>query len=499
MIDRKLIAAGAAALVGFLALTAKADGVKTYDKQSDPWYQSGQAALGERLSLQPNTAKAKNVIVFIADGFGVTAETAARIYDGQMKGLSGEENTLAWERFPYNALVKTYSASDQIPSSAATASAIATGIKVNANTISAPDSVVEGDCAALIAAGYPETLAEKASSLGKATGVISTAPITDATPSTQYAHSARRAWWNPEDMPEAAVALGCKDIALQLFESDVDVALGGGRNAFIPGDASDVEEGERTGRRSDGRDLTGEWLTRRANSAYVTSSEELAALDTGQLDSLLGLFSYSSMLFEDESANDGRSNPTLAEMTGAAIDILSRDEDGFFLLVEHEGTDDLQHLGSARNTLDAAREFSDAVALALSKVDLSDTLIVVTADHGQAMVFSGEAPRGNPILGLAHERDGTVALAEDGKPYTTVGFYEGPGAFEGERPDLSGVDTSAPDFHPQALLPGYVQHSGEDVPVYANGPWAHLFGGLMEQNVLFHIIAYAMNPDAGDE
>ncbi|HEY8386170.1 MAG TPA: alkaline phosphatase, partial [Porticoccaceae bacterium] len=72
------------------------------------WREQGEAALQTALAVQPNTRKAKNVILFIGDGNGITSVTATRIFDGQSRGASGEENVLSYERFPHVALSKTY-------------------------------------------------------------------------------------------------------------------------------------------------------------------------------------------------------------------------------------------------------------------------------------------------------------------------------------------------------------------------------------------------------
>ncbi len=104
-----------------------------------------------------------------------------------------------------------------------------------------------------------------------------------------------------------------------------------------------------------------------------------------------------------------------------------------------------------------------------------DTLIIVTADHSHTLMLAGYAPRGNPILGLARRFDrktGTYVpiLAQDGKPYTTLSYANGPGGVAGPRGDLTDVDTTAKDFTQQALVPlGSETHAGEDVPVYARG------------------------------
>ncbi|GAB4534880.1 MAG: hypothetical protein Tsb0010_14990 [Parvularculaceae bacterium] len=295
----------------------------------------------------------------------------------------------------------------------------------------------------------------------------------------------------PSSIPEGAA--GCRAISDQLMDADPDVALGGGRAAFLPEDVEDPEDG--AGARRDGRNLIEEWRESRGRRAFVTSAEELRAIDIRRTEKLLGLFARGSMVFEDESADDGSSNPTLAEMTSTALDILEKNDDGYFLFVEHEGTDDLQHGGYVKRALDALLELNDAVEVALEKANLRNTLIIVSADHAQSLTFGGYPDKGNPILGLVRE-DGEIALARDGKPFTTLGFYAGPRSWEGPRPDLSGVDTEADDFIPYAAVPtGSVTHSGADVAVYAIGPWADLFTGVMEQNALNALIRHAAGAD----
>lgn len=498
----KSIAALSAA-AGSLALMGMSETSKEYDQNADPWFKGGQAALAERLAQRPNTNRAKNVIVFIADGFGVTAATVSRIYAGQaLDPKKGEENFLSYERFPYSALVKTYSTNGQVADSAATASAIMTGVKTNNDMVSVHSGTGLNDCASVLG-GVPQTLGERASAAGLATGVITTTLITDATPSALYAHSPDRHWMIPSRMPDDAVALGCRSISDQLIDSGIDVAMGGGRKLFTAVNQEDVEDTKVDGERTDGRDLTTEWGESRTDSAYVWSREQLLSIDTSTTKSLLGLFAADDPLFEANDGTDGFSNPSLTEMTLTAIDILSNDPDGFLLLVEHEGTDEYQHGGYARKMAESAVELADAVAATLEKIDLNETLVIVTADHSQTLAFGGWPVKGNPVFGLTrgrkqHSDEVGLDKAKDGKPYTAVGFYAGPGGALGARTDLSNVDTEAPEYRQQALIPmGGVPHSGEDVPLYAIGPWAHLFGGLVEQNVIFHIIDHAAGLSAG--
>lgn len=469
-------------LAALAALAAQAAAAHAQDApaEAEKWRAIAEAALEERLARDVNHGRAKNVIVFWADGMGPTLAAAARIYQGQLRGEEGEENFLTFERFPYTGFVKTYSTDGQIPDSAATASAVMTGVKTHNGAVSVYADAE--DCATV-----PENLMEALRPSGRAIGVVTTTYIVDASPASVYAHAPSRRWLTPGAIPESAA--GCRAISDQLIDADPDVAMGGGRAVFMPEEAADPEDGE--GARRDGRNLIEEWREKDGRRAYVTSAEELRSANLRRTDKLLGLFARGSMVFEEESPDDGSSNPTLGEMTAAALEILEKDDDGYFLFVEHEGTDDLQHGGFVKRAMDALLELNAAIDVALQNVDLSETLIVVSADHAQSLTFGGYPDKGNPILGLVRE-DGEIALARDGKPFTTLGFYAGPRSWEGPRPDLSGVDTGADDFIPYAAVPtGSVTHSGADVAVYAIGPWSDLFTGVMEQNALSALIRHA--------
>ena len=472
-----------------------------YVTADDPWYQAGQAALQERLALRPNTNRAKNIILFVADGMGISTITATRIFDGQSRGESGEENVLSFERFPYTALVKTYNSNAQVPDSAGTASALNTGVKTRIGVIGTPAGVRNGDCAASLN-GHPANMGELARKAGKSVGVVSTSLIVDATPAAVYAHSPSRGWMFDSRMPDASKAAGCKDIALQMLEFGPEVALGGGRVAFYPAGTASPENSAESGARADGRDLTSEWTSTLENAAYVWNSAGFDAVDLAMTDHLLGLFERATMQYEADRANDAGGEPSLTEMTRAALEILSRNENGYYLMVEGGRVDHAHHAGNAYRALTDTQVFADAVQAAVDMVDLEETLILVTADHSHVFTIAGYPARGNPILGLVKsvddsgEPEADPELAEDGKPYTTLGYWNGPGAITGARPDLSDVDTTALDYIQQSIVPTRSEtHGGEDVALFATGPWAHLVSGVMEQNVVFHIMAHAMGFD----
>jgi alkaline phosphatase len=281
-------------------------------------------------------------------------------------------------------------------------------------------------------------------------------------------------------------AAGCRDIPEQLIAADLDVAIGGGLALFTPEAAGGV--------RPDGRDLGAEWAAQGEGRAYVSGADGLAGIDASRTDRLLALLAPGEMfepLFENPRAPGPTTTPTLAEMTRAALDVVSDSEDGFFLMIEQEGTDELQHAGLLGLALDSGVEMYDAVRLVLERTDPADTLVIVTADHGQPLAMGGGGPLETPLLGVA-SYGGQIARGADGAPYSQLGFYVGP---HGRTPDpgLSTEDVADRSYIPDAAVPlAVVPHSGVDVPVYATGPWSDLFSGVIEQNAVFTFVRHAM-------
>jgi alkaline phosphatase len=489
---------GGVAAIALLGGCATIDTSKTAAVQAeDSYYADAQAKLNEIAAMQPNTGRAKNVILFVGDGMGVSTVTAARIFEGQQRGVDGESNVLAFEAFPYLALSKTYAHDAQVSDSAPTAVAMTTGAKTKNDIISLNQDATLEDCEDS-KDKHLTTLWEMAEQAGLATGVITTARLTHATPSAAYAHSASRDWESDADMSEEALAQGCPDIAAQLIDfgygDGLEIAMGGGRDRFLPATTADPEDEGETGKRNDGRDLTQEWLDRYGDEgAFVWNAEQFAALDSASTKHVLGLFNRSHLEYEADRAKDAGGEPSLAEMTGAAIDMLSEDPDGFLLMVEGGRVDHASHESNAYRTLTDAVALNEAVKTALDKVDTDETLIIVTADHSHTLTINGYPKRGNPILGLARGVDDELILGDDEKPYTTLSFANGPGGvLEGQRADLTEVDTTDPDFLQPSLVPlSSETHAGEDLGIYATGPWAHLFQGTVEENYIFHVMDHA--------
>ena len=242
----------------------------THPQQETPawWFRAGAAAAQANAS---GRAHAKNVIVFLGDGMSIPTVTAARILDGQRKGGPGEENRLSFENFPATALSRTYETNQQTPDSAGTMTAIMSGVKTRAGVIGIDQVPARGDCAA--SRGHElVNLLELAESAGLATGIVTTARVTHATPAATYGHLPDRHWEDDSTLPATAQTQGCRDLARQLIEfpfgDGIEVVLGGGRRGFMPVEQRDPEYPDKTGRRHDGRDLIAEWRAR-SGGEYV--------------------------------------------------------------------------------------------------------------------------------------------------------------------------------------------------------------------------------------
>ena len=478
------------------------------------WYRSGAAQAASRGAMG---GTARNVIVFLGDGMSLTTVAAARILDGQRQGRSGEENLLSWEQFPHTGFSKTYNTNSQTPDSAGTMTAITTGVKTHMGAIgvSAGD---RRDCADSLGK-HRLTWLQLADSAGMATGIVSTARLTHATPAATWTHSPNRNWEHDGNLPAQAVADGCVDIARQMIATPYgrgpQVLLGGGRAKFMPVTQADPEHAGKTGQRRDGRDLVAEWKAAHPGGVYVWNREQLQAARGAP--AVLGLFEPDHMQYEHD--RDRAAEPSLAELTAEAIRRLAQDPNGFVLMIEGGRIDHANHEGNAFRALDETIALSEAVRTAVEMTSAQDTLILVTADHSHTLNFVGYPVRGNPILGKVRgggEDGGGGDYARDatGLPYTTLSYANGPGHTGASdrqpagpkrhphtprrmepaagRPDLTTVDTQAPDYMQEALVPLKGEtHGGEDVGIWARGPGSAAVRGTLEQNAIYHLIVQA--------
>jgi alkaline phosphatase len=508
-----------------LALLLLASPVLAESDVEDPWFASGRDAVKRARERTPEMETAKNAILFVGDGMGVSTITAARILEGQLRGERGEENRLSFETLPHLALSKTYNTNQQVADSAGTMTAMACGVKTKAGVLGVSDRVRIGDHES-VAESRVASILEQAEERGLSTGIVTTTSLTHATPAALYSHVPNRDWENDTQLSDAARKAGFPDIARQLVElpngDGIEVALGGGRSHFLPANGRDPEEPTLSGVRWDERDLTAEWRARSPGSVSVWNREQFEAVDAATTDHLLGLFDASHMEFEVDRGGDRGGEPSLSEMTAKAIEILSRNPRGFFLMVEGGRIDHGHHAGNALRALTETIELSHAVRTALEKTRPEETLIVVTADHSHVFTISGYPTRGNDILGkvIGNDRQGIPADApavdQLGLTYTTLGYQNGPGypgasdsqpegpkrlphfprevqGITAGRPDLENVDTTDPGHLQEAAIPLPSEtHGGEDVTIHAGGPGAALFDGVQEQHFIYHALVEAL-------
>ena len=503
-------------------------------QDKDYWTEKGMMELENAILTYNNlnTNKAKNVIIFIGDGMSLPTVTAGRIYKAQQitKEKDAEGSLLTFEKFPHLGLSKTYCVDRQTPDSASTASAIFTGIKTSFLTVGFDNSVKFGNVESQETANKVDSLMKWAQDAGKDTGLITNTRVSHATPSALYAHSADRAWECDRKTPNISDG----DITLQLVRGETGkrakVVLGGGRESWCPGNKA----GDRVKwcykhrpkpasswncSRLDGQDLISEFLQKNKKfyefknkkGKYVSNRKELLDLDVNKVDYLLGLFSDSYMKYENDREEDDSPDkePSLAEMTRVAINVLKKNKEGFFLMVEGGKIDKAHHASMANTAVHETASLDKAVEEALSLVDVEETLIIVTADHGHTMSIAGYQSRGSDIRGLVDDQK-----AEDGKPYMIMSYANGNGfkpsfynnGHEVERVDLRNWNnytdfkflnpSAVPGVDWETVSPGGGHsidetHSGADVGIFATGPFSHLFHSVHEESYISYVVSYA--------
>lgn len=339
----------------------------------------------------------------------------------------GNENIkLSFEEFPYVASSKTYCVDEQVADSACTATAYLHGVKGNSMTIGVNGNMRYMDCVDTNNRNkYTESIALWAQKAGKATGVVTNTRITHASPAGVFSNTASRYWEDDNEIRIDGCPAGTiNDIAMQLVHGEVgsnlNVILGGGSRAFVPN--NETSHGS-AGRRRDGRNLINEWLAAKPGRTYVNNRENFMNYDVNQDGDLFGLFTSSHMSYNVDRIRFNRQHlePTLEEMSVKAVDLLSKNDEGFFLFIEGGRIDHGHHATEARTAIDETIEFQKAVQAVVDKVNLEETLIVVTADHGHVFTISGYPHRGNDIFGL------TASNAQDGMRIFTLSYANGPG------------------------------------------------------------------------
>ncbi|CAJ0774469.1 alkaline phosphatase [Ralstonia chuxiongensis] len=434
--------------------------------------------------------EAKNVIFFLGDGMGPTTVTATRIYK------VGEAGRLTMESLKRTARIKTYSNDAQTTDSAPSMSAYMTGVKMNNEVISmsadtkASDATGKGyvsgaDSTCPANNGTPAvTLLELAKAAGKSVGAVTTTRVTHATPAATYSHICHR------DGENQIAAQGAPGNALYnaALKDGLDVLLGGGRRHYLP-------QGTTGSKRTDTTDLTAQFQT--AGYTYVTTGTALTAVNPATTNKLLGLFNLDHMNYELDRKKNNVDEPSLADMTEKAMRVLQKNGKGYFLMVEGGRIDHALHGTNAKRALEDAGAFDEAIKRALSIADLSNTLIVVTADHDHTMTINGYPRKGNPILGVSNDiKTGQPQLAADGLPYTTLVFGNGGTPRKATRDNVAAVDTAADDYLQEVGVqlgtPGSETHGGGDVMLFSSGPGSTPLKGTLDNTKVFGVVKTAM-------
>lgn len=195
---------------------------------------------------------------------------------------------------------------------------------------------------------------------------------------------------------------GCKDIASQLIEDNnfINVILGGGRIKFMPNNQKDFLQ-NMNGSRIDNKNLIQDWQSqmRSLNKShkFIWNASDFRDTDFKSYDHILGLMAYDNLKYEID--RNSSNEPSLEEMTLKTIDLLSKNDKGYFLLVEGGRIDHGHHENKAHKALDDFVMFDKTIESVIKKVSLEDTLVVVTADHSHTFTLGGNSLRGNPVYG----------------------------------------------------------------------------------------------------
>ena len=337
----------------------------------------------------------KNIILMIGDGMGISQITA---------GLYSNKNYLNLERCKVIGLIKTHSKNKLITDSAAGATAFATGKKTKNGMISQ----------AMKDSADFKTILEYAEENGKATGLIATSTVTHATPACFYAHFPRRYKAN-------------EPISSQFMGKGIEVLIGGGKHYFE--------------NRTDNRNL----LTELQQDNYTVLDTLTENFDTKEVDKLVYLFSPrqpGKLIFEEGDEHPAR-GPVLPLATEKGLEILKKDTNGFFLMVEGSQIDWGGHDNNSQYIINEMLDFDKTIEKVLNFAELDgETLVIITADH---------------------ETGGYAII--DG--------------------DLNGKN----------LKGGFstLHHSAAMIPVFAFGPGAEKFAGIYDNTAIFDKMMESFN------
>jgi len=495
---------------------------------------------------------AKNIIILLGDGMGAAHRTAGRIMaKGYAQGKA--KGRLAMDTFPYGGMVMTASLNSIVTDSAPGMQNYVSGNKANNNQ----EGVFPDDTLDAFDNPRVEYLSEYLHMLqGKSLGIVTTADVFDATPAANAVHTSAR-----------GNGTGIVDQFLDdRDQTGLTVLMGGGRKWFLPNPSGSVSPQPANGsqRRSSNdyvlpddvvngwdaargaldpdRDLIGDFQA--AGFAYAPDKTALDHAFAGRVPSkLLGLFAYSNMNVSYDKINGRRGDntvvdafgfpdqPMLDEMTDKALQVLSRNPNGFVAMIEGASIDKQAHLMDTDRWVLEVLEFDRAVAVAKEFAEKHpDTLVIVTADHecsGAAIIGAATATAaelqadpaaGKTVVGT-YDAAGfpKYAISDDGYPQTVqvdhkllVGYganadrYETwlPTAFPTKDtqqpfpPAQSPADPSVRNEDVGYLVTGQVPgdqavHTATDIPLSAFGRGATLFHGVFDNTDVFFMLGQA--------
>ena len=315
----------------------------------------GLISFNSKIDVQAKNGRVKNVIMLIPDGTSIEATTIARWYKG------GE--AFAMDEIAVG-LTRTYWEKGPITDSAPGGTAYSIGYKTDDKHVG------------VLSDGTPEaTLIESARLSGKSTGIVVTSEVMHATPADFTAHDPDRSNYN--------------SIMKQQIYNGLDVVLGGGNKFFTP---------EAGGKRADGKDLIE--TIKKLGYEYVTTRE---AMKDSTSSKIWGAFAEADLKYEVDRISTKSEEPTLAEMTEKALEILSKDNDGFFLMIEGSKIDWAAHANDPAGMAGDIVAFDEAVKVAVefAKKD-KNTVVVSSADHGT----------GGPLIGGINPNYSSVTFAD---------------------------------------------------------------------------------------
>lgn len=441
-----------------------------------------------------NGKRIKNVIVMIPDGCDETVQTLARWYKGgklQLDEMQGGGVTV-------------HMANSVIPGSAAAATAFATGHKTTVRFLGVgprTDDLLTGFKPTAAPYAPVASILEAAKLRGKATGIVATSRVTHATPAAFACHIEDRGWDN--------------DIMEHMVYNNIDVVFGGGARHLIPaGNSYETTFGAVwSGKRTDGENLMDVLLAR--GYQFVDNKDDMAALTRGKV---WGLFDDSHMQPDMDRQYFAQHEPSLAEMTGKAIELLSQDRDGFFLMVEGSQVDWAGHNNDPIYMVKDFIAFDDAVKVACDFAEKDGrTLVMAYPDHNTGGMKIGHYNTAmgytettiedlvNPLKGMKITAVGLTALLEDDTDAELIDKVA----------EYWSLDITADDVAEIRELEGSVGlayalarvlsknytvvgwtthgHNGETVPLWSCG--ADVPGGIIDNTDLAKIAAKAMRAD----